>query len=465
MTSPVELWQRFSSDAARRSHVAVGCGETCLTYPELIDRSEATAASWLNLVKQDHKLRVLILRRNPLDTLISVLAAWRLDATAAVLRPYGPRDVPEIYTKTVAPDIIVTDDAVIGGSGNRDGIARDECLILATSGTMTEPKLVALTATGVDLTVSAIAGDLAISESDRLLVASPLSFVYGLFGGALAALRQGAEAFLYPPLTAPSSLQNDIRQNNITIVQGPASMHRLHLQFWNGKPFESVRLMTQGGEFCGGVLASQLAAIYPRAAHVQVFGMTECGRISHKAFADPASVSNEIGTPFAHIQYKIVPVDQGVASEGGLLSLKGPSIMLGYVKPGVGYWGVDKEGYFRSNDLVTTTPDGGLRHLGRFDRCFKTGGKLINPAAIENLLMNTQSVSRVVCHAKEHKILGFVPSVKVVLGKRARQTAQQLKSLCELELEQHMVPHEIDVVDDLPQTFGGKTLLRTSPGS
>ena len=123
-------------------------------------------------------------------------------------------------------------------------------------------------------------------------------------------------------------------------------MHRLHLQFWNGKPFESVRLMTQGGEFCGGALASHLAAIYPRAAHVQVFGMTECGRISHKAFADPASVSNEIGTPFAHIQYKIVPVDDGVASEGALLSLKGPSIMLGYVKPGGGYWGVDTERLF-----------------------------------------------------------------------------------------------------------------------
>ena len=93
----------------------------------------------------------------------------------------------------------MTDDAIIAGSGNRDGIAPDECLILATSGTMAEPKLVALTATGVDLTVSAIAGDLAISDSDRLLVAGPLSFVYGLLGGALAALRKGATAFLYPP--------------------------------------------------------------------------------------------------------------------------------------------------------------------------------------------------------------------------------------------------------------------------
>ena len=66
-------------------------------------------------------------------------------------------DIPEIYTKTITPDLTVTDDAIIAGSGNRDGIAPDQYLIIATSGTMTEPKLVALTATSVDLTVSAIA--------------------------------------------------------------------------------------------------------------------------------------------------------------------------------------------------------------------------------------------------------------------------------------------------------------------
>ena len=468
-SSPADLWQIFATRRTARS-AAVVYGETRLTHGEVIDRCSAVAASWPDLQQKDGKPRILILLKDPLDILVSILAAWSLDATAAVMRPYGSERIPQLYTNTIAPDLIVTESEVLAVNPenrpvDRSRRASEECLILATSGTTSEPKFVALPASSIDLSLSTITRELGISESDRVQVANPLTYVYGLIGGTLPALRQGATIFLYPPSLVPSVLLHDLRKNEITLVQGPASSHRLSLQFWNGKPFESVRLFTQGGEFCGPALSSQLARLYPLAKHVQVFGMTEGGRICHREIAEPALASNEIGTPFPHCQWKIVPIEGSGAAAAGLLAIKGPLVMLGYVTAAGGYWGLDEEEFFVSSDLVAPAPGGGLRLLGRYDRCFKTGGKLVNPTVVETLLVSQDDVRNAVCGPKPHDILGLIPTARVVFEHGKRNDVERLKALCARELEPHMVPREILAVSELPQGGGGKTSLKVDPGS
>ena len=173
---------------------------------------------------------------------------------------------------------------------------------------------------------------------------------------------------------------------------------------------------------------------------------------------DPVLASNEIGTPFSHIQWKIMPLDGDGAGDGGLFAVKGPSVMLGYVKARGGYCGLDEDGYFRSADIVVPTPRGGLRHLGRYDRCFKTGGKLVNPSVVERFLMDQPGVARAVCSPKTHSILGSVPTVKVVLEAGMGNDVEDLMTLCRRSLEPQMVPSEIAVVADLPRGVSGKTL-------
>ena len=88
--SPTALWQIFDDHSrGLSSRDAVVYGETRLTYEELLDRSRAVAASWLDRAKADRGMRILILLNDPLEILVSILAAWSLDSTAAVLRPYG----------------------------------------------------------------------------------------------------------------------------------------------------------------------------------------------------------------------------------------------------------------------------------------------------------------------------------------------------------------------------------------
>ncbi len=458
--SPAELWRIFADrrHAGRRGNdLALVYGEECLNRCDLVERSLAVAASWATHARRDGNMRVLILPKDPLETLLSVLAAWSLNSSAAVLRPYGSESVPRVYVEALMPDLIVAGGEVLAGeSGRRPMRSDEECLILATSGTTADPKLVAIAARGIERTITVIARDLGLTAEDRVQVASPLTYFYGFVGGALAALRNGATVFLYAPPFVPSVLQSDVRNFDITVVQGTPSFHRLGLEFWNGSPFEGVRIVTQGGEPCGPNLAARLISAYPSARHVQVFGMTEGGRISHKVMT-PDGDSSEIGRPFPHIEWKIVPLDG--KPDYGRLAVRGPSVMLGYIHPLRGYCGLDEDGFFPSNDLVALGTQG-LRFLGRYDRCFKTGGKYVNPATVESLLASQREVKCALCTAKPHDILGQVPVVQLVFEKDAEADVERLRALCTRELEPHMVPREIVAVPDLPRGGGGKILMR-----
>ncbi len=392
--------------------IAIAYGETRLTYRELIERSLTVAAFWLKRAKAERNMRILILHEDPLDIILSVLAAWSLDSTAAVLRPYGSEPVPHVYVDAITPDLVVNAGDVWTGA----------CMFAQRT---------------------------------------PLTYFYGLVGGTLTALRQGATIFLYAPPCVPSVLQADVRNFAITVVQGTPSFHRLAIEFWNGTPFENVRVVTQGGEPCGPRLAEQLASVYPLARHVQVFGMTEGGRISHRAM-NPASHSDAIGEPFPHVEWKIVPL-RG-RPDCGRLAIRGPSVMLGYVDSSRGYWGIDEDGFFLTNDLVARARDG-LRLLGRYDRCFKSGGKFVNPAVVESFFMSQRDIKNALCRAEPHDILGQVPIVQVVFEMDAGADVEQLRALCARELEPHMVPREIVAVPELPSGPGGKTVRRESSRS
>jgi fatty acid CoA ligase FadD36 len=458
--TPAELWRAF----ADRSHAGRGDDDLALVYGnerlsccDLIERSLAVAASWSPHARRDGDMRVLILPKDPLETLVTVLAAWSLDSTAAVLRPYGSEFVPRAYVEALMPDLIVAGGEVLRGeSGRRPTRSGEECLILATSGTTADPKLVAIPARSIELTTTVIARDLDLTAKDRVQVASPLTYFYGFVGGVLAALRNEATVFLYAPPFIPSVLQSDVRNCGITVVQGTPSFHRMGLEFWNGRPFDGVRIVTQGGEPCGPNLAARLVSAYPSARHVQVFGMTEVGRISHKVMT-PDGDSSEIGPTLSHIEWKIVPLDG--KSDYGRLAVRGPSVMLGYIRPLHGYGGLDEDGFFTSNDLVELGTQG-LRFLGRYDRCFKSGGKYVNPATVESLLLSQREVKCALCTAKPHDILGQVPVVHLVFEKDAEADVERLRALCARELEPHMVPREIVDVPDLPRGGGGKILMR-----
>jgi len=453
------IWDRF---VERRESNPESCamideaGE--LTWANLAARIDAIA----ELVPEPHgkrPVRVVVRNADPCSLLAGILACWKSGVSAVVLRD----------SMTPAQVVSIVDwlrpHAVLDGwqidprkktihSPARPMGARDEALVVCTSGTTGTPKLVALPAESVCLNAAAIAQSLQLGPRDRVAVTTPLGYMYGLLGGGLASLWAGSACRVFRPGEPPTRIQAAIRTENLTVIQGPPSLFRLFLAYWNGRPFPGVRLLTTGGEPMGRDLFEGLEQAFPHAKKLFLYGMTEAGpRISHLAFEEGGGRDSAIGFPYGHIEWRLDKIEN---AKGARLVFRGPGVMLGYIAPGGGYAGLDAEGYFHSNDLLEAAPDGRLRFSGRLDRIFRSGGRLVNPEAVERVLESLPSISAAFCHAQEHPLLGLVPVAEVVLQEKAAFDPHAILEACAPFIEPHSMPRNISLHAGFPLAESGK---------
>ena len=474
------IWQRFLErvDAAPNRTAVVWRG-TGFSFASLAGMVEALAAEIPGAGVPEGDLgrprRVLIRQSDPLAILLGVLAAWRTGKTPVILRESASDAKVGELTSLLRPDLLLTTPltverlrpATVPGSATLATTPRREALAIGTSGSTGDPKVVVLPAEAVLLNADTIASRLRFTTADRIVVNTPLTYMYGLMGGAVAGLLAGAEVHLFPPTTPWPIIQSHIRRQRIGVVQGPPSLLTLFAAFWNGEPFPDVRLVTTGGEAVRERLVSGLAAAFPNADRRILYGMTEAGpRIADDDLDAAGVIAGMVGRPYPHLCWRIDPTDAvGLPPGAGRLALAGPSMFLGYLQANERFVGIDDEGFFRSSDLVSVDGEGRLHFHGRVDRLFKSGGKLVNPTEIEAVLGRHPLVRQVVCRGKPHDLLGWIVIAEVVPEGPFPDAEATLRRHCEDHLEAQAVPREIRLIDRLPVSASGKADLgAASPG-
>ena len=474
------IWQRFLErvDAAP-NRVAVVWRGTGFSFAALAGMAEALAAEIPGAGGPEgdrgRPRRVLIRQSDPLAILLGVLAAWRAGKTPVILRERASDAKVGELTSLLRPDLLLTTPLTVEGlrpvtplgSATLAASSRREALAISTSGSTGDPKLVVLPAEAVLINADTIASRLRFTTADRIVVNTPLTYMYGLMGGAVAGLLAGAEVHLFSPTTPWPIVQSHIRRQGIGVVQGPPSLLTLFAAFWNGEPFPDVRLVTTGGEAVRERLISGLAAAFPNADRRIIYGMTEAGpRIADDDLDAAGVIAGMVGRPYPHLRWRIDPTETVDLSPGaGRLALAGPSMFLGYLQANERFVGIDDEGFFRSSDLVSVDGEGRLRFHGRVDRLFKSGGKLVNPTEIEAVLGRHPLVRQVVCRGEPHDLLGLIVVAEVVPEGPFPDAEATLRRHCEDHLEAQAIPREIRLIDRLPVSASGKTDLgAVSPG-
>ena len=474
------IWQRFLErvDAAPDRPAVVWRG-TSFSFAALAGMAEALAAEIPGAGGPEGDRgrpgRVLIRQSDPLAILLGVLAAWRAGKTPVILRERASDAKVGELTSLLRPDLLLTTPLAVEGlrpvtplsSATLAASPRREALAISTSGSTGDPKLVVLPAEAVLINADTIASRLRFTTADRIVVNTPLTYMYGLMGGAVAGLLAGAEVHLFPPTTPWPIVQSHIRRQGIGVVQGPPSLLTLFAAFWNGEPFPDVRLVTTGGEAVRERLVSGLAAAFPNADRRIMYGMTEAGpRIADDDLDAAGVIAGMVGRPYPHLRWRIDPTETVDLPPGaGRLALAGPSMFLGYLQANERFVGIDDEGFFRSPDLVSVDGEGRLRFHGRVDRLFKSGGKLVNPTEIEAVLGRHPLVRQVVCRGEPHDLLGLIVVAEVVPEGPFPDAEATLRRHCDDHLEAQAVPREIRLIDRLPVSASGKADLgAASPG-
>jgi acyl-CoA synthetase (AMP-forming)/AMP-acid ligase II len=459
------IWSQFISRAeATPRKKAVLFGDSGVTYAELVSIAVALADR-LPDVSSESPRRVFVRQREPFSALAHVLACWKRGFVPVVLREGTTDRQVADFAAWLRPVAVLSDPVsscwrpVLSPAPHAGSIldARREALVICTSGTTGAPKFVALPAESVCINADVIGRALGLEPEDNVAVNTPLGYLYGLIGGCVASLWAGATCCLFSPRDPFTQLQAAIRLRGITVVQGPPTLFRFFMAYWNGKPFPSVRVLTTGGEPLQKDLAEALGAAFPNARRLFLYGMTEAGpRISHETFEAGGGADGCAGRIYSHFEWRVDPVEEEPEVSGGRLILRGPSMLLGYIAADGSYNGLDEAGFFHSSDLVSLDATGRLYFRGRLDRMFKSGGKMVNPEAVERVISLHTAVDNAYCFAERHSILGLTPAVEIVPKGGVVADPADILRLASAHLEPHAVPRRIIIVSHPKLADSGK---------
>jgi fatty-acyl-CoA synthase len=161
------------------------------------------------------------------------------------------------------------------------------------------------------------------------------------------------------------------------------------------------------------------------------------------------------------VEYKTVDPATGAdlaAGEEGELVSSGPTAMLGYWNRPEETASTLRDGWPFSGDLGRVRSDGYLQVTGRSKELYKSGGELVMPREIEDLLAAEDSISQAFAVGLVDDRWGEIGCVVVVPAPGASLTEVDVLDICRARLARFKVPKRVVFYrpEDLPTTPTGK---------
>ena len=294
-------------------------------------------------------------------------------------------EVAIVYLEDLRAAITFADKIAGVLRGSEPLVARkpdDAAVILFTSGSEGTPKGVVLSHRNIIANAAQALTRVDANGADKVFNVLPAFHSFGLTGGLIMPLLAGVQVFLYPSPLHYRIVPELIYQTNATILFGTDTFLAGYARTAHPYDFRSLRLVLAGAE---PVKATTRTAYMERfgVRILEGYGVTETAPLlamNTPMFNRPGTV----GRLSPLMQARLEPVP-GVA-EGGRLSVRGPNVMLGYLRaenPGV--LEPPPGGWHDTGDIVTIDAEGFITIKGRAKRFAKIAGEMVSLAAVETL--------------------------------------------------------------------------------
>jgi O-succinylbenzoic acid--CoA ligase len=449
------------------------------TYAELDERVERVAGrlAALGLSSGDH-LGILLETRPAAVAIVHAVA--RLDCvlvplntrlTATELEPKIKRAdltalVCEADTEAVASEIVtevpvasVDDPASVTTLNDIEPRvvepvsrpADDPALMLSTSGTTGEPKLVVLTRENLRSSAIASAFRLGVSPDDRWF--DPLSVYHmGGFAPVFRSALYGTTVVLSQRDFDPEMTLDALNRHGCTGISLVPTMLRRLLDA--GTLPDSLRFVLLGGAPAPDELIERCARrdvpVYPS------YGMTETA--SQAATARPSEAFSHTGTVGRPLFGTDIRVFDGEgnrleAGETGELVVAGPTVFKKYYDDSGATAAAFSEHGFHTGDVGYRDEGGRLWVTGRLDERISTGGELVAPGEVAAALREHSSVEDAAVVGLSDPVWG--ERVGALVVSESALNAEELQNHCRKRLAGFKIPRTIGLADSLPRTSSG----------
>jgi acyl-[acyl-carrier-protein]-phospholipid O-acyltransferase/long-chain-fatty-acid--[acyl-carrier-protein] ligase len=333
---------------------------------------------------------VLACRLAKLKTIITserFIKTAKLEATIADLKAAG---IEIAYLEAIAPRVGLADKLsgllaarftrlayrITGKAASPEAPA----VILYTSGSEGTPKGVVLSHKNILANCGQLASRVDFGPQDKVLNILPMFHSFGLTGGTLLPILSGIKTFYYPSPLHYRIVPELIYDTNSTIMFGTDTFLSAYARFAHPYDMNSIRYIFAGAE----KLRDETRRVYADKYGVRIFegyGATEMSPV----ISINSPMQNRPGTVGRFLPGLTYRLDQvpGI-DEGGLLTIKGPNVMLGYLRadqPGIIQ--APAEGWYDTGDIVTVDFEGYITIKGRQKRFAKIGGEMVSLTAVE----------------------------------------------------------------------------------
>ena len=300
----------------------------------------------------------------------------------------GLSGIEIVYLEDVRKELSLKDKltAVVGKMAPRLLAARPDpaktAAILFTSGTEGEPKGVALSHVNILSNVAQVRAHIDLYPADILFNPLPVFHCFGLVVGTILPLIAGVKVVCHPSPLQPKEIVRRIRHYGATILLSTDTFINQYARTGDPGDMDTMRLAVCGAERLRDETRAFVRKKYGIAL-LEGYGVTEASPVV-AANQIEANHPGTVGRLMAGMQARLEPVE-GIPGAGQLY-VRGPNIMLGYIKPDApGKIIPPEDGWYNTGDVVSIDEEGFIAIRGRLKRFAKIGGETVSLAVVENI--------------------------------------------------------------------------------
>jgi len=393
------------------------------------------------------------------EKMTALAMAWLLPA-ALLKRALGAHRMKQLSNAT-------------GAVGEGKASPMDElATVIFSSGSTGDPKGVMLTHFNIASNISQVTQVFMLDGRDKVLGILPFFHSFGFTAGLWLPAVQGVGVVFHPNPLDAQVIGGLVEKYKVTFLVATPTFLQAYMRRCTPESFGSLQYVLVGAE----KLPERVAVAFEDQFGIRPlegYGCTECSPVvtvngkDYRApgFRQVAARRGKIGHPLPGVSVKVVDIDTGkpvAPGISGMLLVKGPNVMRGYLGRPEKTAEVLHDGWYTTGDVGLIEEDGFVTITDRLSRFSKIGGEMVPHIRIEERLHEladvTEQVFAVTAVPDEKKgeriiVIHTLPEAKLA-------TVLEKLSQCDLPSLWKPKASQFVYVESIPTLGTGKMDLR-----